>query len=123
MMDAGGRRRGLMLVELLLVVAIIALVVGAYYGLGRKGADEEGEGATTTPGQAIEAAKKAECANNLRQLRLLIQSEMTLEGEYPSRLKTESGSALTQCPASGRPYQYDPSTGNVWCTTPGHENL
>lgn len=125
MTQAGiSRRLGMMLVELLLVVVIIALVASAYYGLGRKGSDdEEGEGATTTPGQAIEAARGVECANNLRQLRMLVQTEMTLEGEYPGKLNAEAGGALTHCPVSGKAYQYDPSTGRVWCTTPGHENL
>ncbi|HUS81530.1 MAG TPA: type II secretion system protein [Armatimonadota bacterium] len=118
------RRPGMMLVELLLVVAIIALVAGAYYGLGRdRGEGDNGEGARTTPGQAIEAAKKAECANNLSQLRMLIQSEMTVESDYPRKLNAENGGALTHCPVSGKPYQYDPRTGRVWCTTPGHENL
>ncbi|MCD6361837.1 MAG: hypothetical protein J7M38_13355 [Armatimonadetes bacterium] len=117
-------RKGLILAEILLVVAIIALVAGAYYGLGRKSPDQSGDGgAHTTPGQAIEKAKTVECANNLRQLRMLIQAEMTVDGEYPKKLNAEAGGDLTHCPVSGKPYQYDPRTGRVWCTTPGHENL
>ncbi len=118
----GVRGRGFVLVELLLVVAIILLVAGAYYGLSRKSADGEGR-ATTTPGQAVEAAKSVECANNLRQLRMLVQSEASLEGEYPSRLNAENGGSFTHCPVSGKPYSYDPRTGRVWCTTAGHESL
>lgn len=117
-----GRHRGLMLVELLLVVVIIALVAGAYYGLGRKGSEEE-EGATTTPGQALEAAKSVECANNLRQLRMIMQAEQSIEGDNPRKFDAEAGGALTHCPVSGQAYQYDPNTGRIWCTTPGHESF
>jgi len=117
------RQRGLMLVELLLVVVIIALVAGAYYGLGRKGSEEETGRATTTPGQAIEAAKGAQCAENLRQLRMLMQAEQSIEGDNPRQFNPEQGGALTHCPVSGKAYQYDPATGRIWCTTPGHENF
>lgn len=117
------RHRGMMLVELLLVVVIIALVAGAYYGLGRKSSQEEEGRATTTPGQAIEAAKAAECANNLRQLRMLMQAEQTIEGDNPRKFNPEQGGSLTHCPVSGKAYQYDPSTGRIWCTTPGHEHF
>ena len=115
--------RGFALVELLLVVVIIMLVAGAYYGLGRKQpAGEDGQ-AATTPGRAIDKAKLVECANNLRQLRMLIQTEMTVDSDYPKKLNAENGGALTHCPVSGKPYSYDPRTGRVWCTTPGHEKL
>ena len=119
----GVQARGFALVGLLLVLVIIGLALGAYLGLGRKQADVEDGRATTTPGRAIEKAKSVECASNLRQLRMLVQTEMTVEGEYPRKLNADSGGALTHCPVSGKPYSYDPRTGRVWCTTPGHETL
>lgn len=115
--------RGFALVGLLLVLVIIGLALGAYFGLGRKQVDSEDGRATTTPGRAIEKAKSVECANNLRQLRMLIQTEMTVEGDYPRKLNADNGGALTHCPVSGKPYAYDPRTGRVSCTTPGHESL
>ncbi len=116
-------RRGLMLVELLLVVAIIALVAGAYYGWGRKGPEQSEGRATTTPGQAMEAAKDAQCAENLRQLRMIMLAETDIEGNNPRKFDAEAGGSLTHCPVSGKPYQYDPETGRIWCTTPGHEKF
>jgi len=120
-----GRARGFALVGLLLVVLIIGLATAVYLGLGRSQSDGNGEDglATTTPGRAIEKAKSVECANNLRQLRMLIQTEMTVEGEYPRKLNADSGGALTHCPVSGKAYVYDPRTGRVSCPTPGHETL
>lgn len=115
--------RGFALVGLLLVIVIIGLTLGAYFGLGHKQTDSEDGRATTTPGRAIEKAKSVECANNLRQLRMLIQTEMTVDSDYPKKLNAENGGALTHCPVSGKPYSYDPRTGRVWCTTPGHETL
>ena len=118
------RPAGFMLVELLLVVAIIALVVVAYYGLNRKAGEGDDETmARSTPAQAMDAAKKAECANNLHNLRLLIESQRTIEGDYPQTFNPGKSGGMTHCPVSGKPYQYDPATGRIWCTTPGHESL
>jgi len=30
---------------------------------------------------------------------------------------------VMKCPVSGKPYVYDPKTGKVHCTTPGHEGF
>jgi len=63
-------RAGLVLVEILLVIVIIGLLVGGYYGLTRGG--DEGED-KSIPARSIDKAKSVECANNLNQLRQLIQ--------------------------------------------------
>jgi len=28
-----------------------------------------------------------------------------------------------KCPVGGEPYQYDPSSGRIWCIHPGHEKF
>jgi hypothetical protein len=84
---------------------------------------------TTIPGAAMDQAKGVECQNNLSQLRQMIQMDRGSgddeAGGAPPSLQAVHGipSEMRVCPASGRPYSYDPRTGRVWCTTPGHERL
>lgn len=111
-------RGGALLVEILIVVVIILLLAGAYLGLTRKSG---GGTAPSTPKAALDKAHGIECANNLNQARQLVQMEVADSGQYPAQLDPESG--VTRCPVSGQPYSYDPQTGRVWCTTPGHESF
>jgi len=115
---------GFVLIELLLVIVIIGLLAGAYFGLrGRGAGGAGGEGAQTTPGRAIEMGHEVECQNNLQQLRDAIQIDADpVEGTLPQKL-SESWGVPLRCPVSGNPYVYDPSTGQVHCTTKGHENF
>jgi hypothetical protein len=84
---------------------------------------------TTIPGAAMDQAKGVECQNNLSQLRQIIQMDRDSGGDEagsaPPSLQAVHGipSEMKVCPASGRPYAYDPRTGRVWCVTPGHERL
>ncbi|MGD9495283.1 MAG: type II secretion system protein [Armatimonadota bacterium] len=114
-------RRAFALVEILLVVAIIGLLVGGYYGL-RRGGGDEGTG-TSIPARSIEKAKSVECAANLNQLRQLIQMHVIENGAYPSRFNPGEQGSIGRCPVSGQPYVYNAQTGEVHCTTPGHESL
>ena len=120
MMD-GTVRRGFVLVEILIVVAIIALLVVGYYGLSGKGDGEGTLNATTTPGQAMERAGLVECAANLKNLRGEIEMFQIENGHYPEKFNPSP--PLGVCPVSGKPYVYDPQTGRIHCTTPGHEQL
>lgn len=112
-------RQGFVLIEILVVIAIIALVVVGYYGLSGEGESDPEK--PSTPKQAIDRGKLVECAANLRNLRGEIEIFHMEHGRYPEKFNP-SGSAGT-CPVSGKPYVYDPQTGKIHCTTPGHENL
>jgi prepilin-type N-terminal cleavage/methylation domain-containing protein len=116
-------RRGFVLVEILLVIAIIALVIVGYYGLSGNGEGEAGNEVAkpSTPKQALDRGKAVECAANLRNLRAEIEMFQIEHGRYPEKFNP-SGSVGT-CPVSGKSYEYDPKTGRIYCTTPGHENL
>ena len=112
-------RRGYMLVEILIVIAIIALIVVGYYGL--TGESEVEDEPTSTPGQAIQRGQLVECAANLRNLRGEIEMFNIEHGRYPERFNPSG--AVGTCPVSGRPYVYDPQSGTIRCVTPGHEQL
>jgi len=113
------RPRGLALIELLVVIVIIALLAAAFYGLwGRKG----GGGKKSIPGQAMDKAKGVECQNMLSQVRASIRMEMdtNLSEQPPPQIPSDMA-GYAKCPETGQPYTYDPRTGQVKCTTPGHE--
>jgi hypothetical protein len=42
---------------------------------------------------------------------------------YPREFDPGQQGSMGRCPVSGRPYVYDPQTGTIRCTTPGHESL
>ncbi|MFN4032716.1 MAG: type II secretion system protein [Fimbriimonadales bacterium] len=113
------------LVGVLVSVAILGvlLMVWLYYGAG--GGASSASPATATPasrvGEVRQAAESVECRNNLSQIRQAIQIRTTTEETYPASLQ-ELGlpGTMLRCPVSGQPYQYDPATGQVRCTTPGH---
>ncbi len=110
-------REGSLLVEVLVVIVIVAILAVAYLGLiNRHQGDEEGK---SMPKAATDKARGVECANNLRQLRMLIQTKLTEDGDYPAAL--DPTNSICKCPVTGKPYSYDPRTGHAWCTSPGHE--
>jgi type II secretory pathway pseudopilin PulG len=81
--------------------------------------------AKTVYGAAMNAAKGTACKSQLAQIRTAIAQYRMEDGgnKNPSSLsvlKLGSGT-FTQCPESKQPYSYDPTTGTVKCTTPGHE--
>ncbi len=124
-MVCNSRRRGFALIEILVVVIIIGLLVGAYFGLrGRSSATQPQERfpgeAQTIPGKAIQKGESVECMTNLQQLRSCIEMYRIENDANPPQLDPSWGIAL-QCPVSGYLYQYDPQTGQVKCTTPGHQ--
>ena len=114
-------RRGFVLVEILIVIAIVALLVVGYYGLSSNGEGEAETQKPSTPKQAIDRAKAVECAANLKSLRGEIEIFQIENGRYPEKFNPSG--AVGTCPVSGKPYVYNPQTGEIHCTTPGHEQL
>ena len=92
---------------------------GLYVGTRHKSAD--GTGGKSTPKAAIDKGHGVECASNLNQLRADLQMRLMEDEHYPSAL--DANSSLIRCPVSQEPYGYDPRTGRVWGTTPGHETF
>ena len=111
-------KRGFALIELLVVVVIIMLLTLAYFGY--VGHSKHGDKQTkTTMGQALDKGHSVECMNNLNQLRQALQISYQENEKYPPTL--DGLGVPGKCPVSGQPYSYDPQTGTVKCTTPGHE--
>lgn len=79
----------------------------------------------SAPKAAMDKATDMECSNYLGQVRqaLSMYGSGTDENERPANLSDlgKSMEQITKCPVGGEPYQYDPTTGKVWCTHPGHE--
>lgn len=128
-------RRGIGLLIELIIVAVIILGAFSLYASFQGGAGEMNElmddssGTTqsvpdaprSVPGRALRKAHSTECQNNVRQLRMMVSTEQTEDG-YPASLLDISGAAaISICPVSKQAYSYDPTTGEVKCTFPGHE--
>jgi hypothetical protein len=120
------------LLALLLTVVIIS-ILAVYLLRGPSGLQPGGGVAGETGGRlggalaVRDQAKDVVCRNNLQQLRLALQMAGTdEEGNRPATLedlaKSNPGLALTD-PVGGEPYQYDPTTGRIWCIHPGHEKF
>jgi len=110
------------IIEIVVVVAILAvlayILVPRYIGGSNKG----GNG----PATPIERAKSVDCMNNLRTIRMAADMyRQTSEDRLPASLADLKSSGIsgsvTRCPVSETTYSYDPATGRVWCTTPGHD--
>jgi prepilin-type N-terminal cleavage/methylation domain-containing protein len=113
------RRRGLALIELVAAIAIIAVLAAVMYGVWGRGKSGEGK---PLPEQAVDRAKGVECQNMLRQVRMGIDMDKMETGTPPPSIPP-SLAQYAKCPQTGKPYRYDPQTGSVTCTTPGHESF
>lgn len=118
------RRGQWALIELLVVVAIIA--AAAYYVYPRylTGGPSHTK---TDPPTVLERAQGMECGSNLSQIRAAIHMYQSSNEKFPATLEDMKShgvdKSISTCPISGTPYTYDPSTGKVWCTTPGHQKF
>ena len=112
--------RGFSLVEILVVIALLAIVGGglAFFYLGKSKPGEK----NTTP---IGKARGVECVANLRSIRQSLQAGQAMEeeGKFPATLQEmKLPGEILSCPDSKNPYEYDSNSGQVRCTQPGHEN-
>jgi prepilin-type N-terminal cleavage/methylation domain-containing protein len=86
-MSAAGRRRGFTLIETLVVVAVVGLLAGLLL-VAVQGARE--------------AARRADCANRMRQIGLALASHHAAHGRYPAGLRpdgtTPKGSSFAAPP-------------------------
>jgi prepilin-type N-terminal cleavage/methylation domain-containing protein len=117
-------RRGFSLVEILVVcVIIVALSAGVYSLYLGHGSGKPGEPARSP----MQRGHDPVCANNLSQIRASLQIAQTNDEneKYPATLKALQGmpAEMLTCPEGHVPYQYDPNTGQVHCTQPGHEKF
>lgn len=114
------RRSGFALVEILVVIALLALLAGGYYGFrGKSGGTDQPE--QTVIGKAVGKAESVACQSNLNQLRQSIRMDVDSGEQPPARIDTGAMASVSRCPDSGQPYTYNPQTGQVQCKTPGHE--
>jgi prepilin-type N-terminal cleavage/methylation domain-containing protein len=116
------RAPGFSLVEMLVVLVVLVALGGAltYFYLGR-GTSKPGD-VVHTP---ISQANSTVCLSNLHQLRQSIDiAKMSdADGKPPSSLdQLHLPAEMLACPVGHEPYQYNPSTGEVHCIHPGHEN-
>ena len=113
-----------MVVLVIMCLLAVALFKGSSM-FGAKGAAparKDGHG-TTVLGAAEWAAKDEVCRSNLSQLRQSLQiSAGSNDDKYPATLEeTHLGADFYHCPLGKEPYSYDPTTGQVHCVHPGHE--
>ncbi|MBI2841803.1 MAG: hypothetical protein HYX78_00215 [Armatimonadetes bacterium] len=115
-----------LLVALAAAGALFFVVIMPKMGTGEQ-AQQEGlitpEEGQTVYGAAIDKGKETACSSNLRQIRMSIESYKTERGQPPALLQELKLGSGGMCPASGQPYQYDARTGQVICSTQGHQGL
>ncbi len=121
------RTSGFTLVEILLVTLVLLLLGGGlvYFYFGKTvGSGKAGGDIIHTP---INRANDVVCQTNLISVRQAIEAERASDpdSKFPQSLDElkELTPDLRKCPVGGEPYQYDPTTGQVHCVHPGHENF
>lgn len=77
----------------------------------------------TVVGASIDKGKETQCMSNLRQIRMILESTKMQGEQLPASMQDMKLGSTGMCPVSGQLYQYNPNTGQVKCTTPGHERL
>lgn len=116
-------RRGFSLVEILVVMVIIVILSSISYSVFF------GHSKNAPPGKAhnpMERAHDTECINDIHQVHLAILAAQAGEtdGKNPASLdELKLPKEMLSCPVGHQSYVYDPTTGQVHCPYPGHENF
>jgi len=116
------RSGGFTLVEMVVALAIVVVLAAVLYGLvngkgkkgGRHGDLLDKTKAQSIPGKALERARSVACDNYLTQCKQAVDMEAQDLGYFPPAIPADMAS-VAKCPDSGQPFQYDPTTGRVWC--------
>lgn len=108
----------------LLVVIVIILGLTLWFMYPSRQAKKGGAPQRSTATQVKDKAEDVVCRNNLRQIRMAIQTDV-MSGEPPPKSLAELHypAESLRCPVGGEPYRYDPRTGQVHCVHPGHERF
>ena len=77
----------------------------------------------TILGASIDKGKETACMSNLRGIRQILEYTKASGDLLPASLRDMKLGSAGLCPVSNQSYQYDPTTGQVRCATPGHEGL
>lgn len=97
---------GFTIVELAVVATIIGILVLIVVGTGLS---------------STALANKVACQSNQKVIVDALGRYHQLNGTYPNDVSALSPDyiqrAVTSCPSTGRPYQYDRVTGRAWCLT------
>ena len=115
-------RRGFSLVEILVVLVIIlvllAIIAPRLFGTAKRPV-------TQRPQSVLQEARSTECINNLSQLRQAQRLAAVQDDEQRPQSLREIGrgfpESMFSCPVGKQPHSYDPASGRIACTYPGHE--
>jgi hypothetical protein len=128
MKQRGNSLAGILIVVAIILIAVVVLAKGSNCSGTSVQKDQIAPRAdnhgTTTYGLVKYAAEDSVCRSNLGQVRAAIQTaKASMEEGFPPSLEDlHLPSELTYCRVPPHePYTYDPTTGEVHCTHPGHE--
>lgn len=111
------------LVAVVILIGLVLFFVFGGFGMSGASSERKDKVGTTIIGKSMARAKDAKCMEYLKQVRMAIEMNTSVEDEKPESLATlKLPAEVIQCPIGKEPYVYDPKTGKVMCPHPGHEN-
>jgi len=103
------------------VIIAVMLIIGLQGCLSVDGNQRADQVGNTVVGQSMARAKDEVCMSNLRQIRQAVAAYMTSDETPPSDMPVlKLPPEMLADPIGKEPYTYDPATGTVKCTHPGH---